>query len=406
MADIIFDPIEDLIEDMRQGKMIIMVDDDDREAEGDFICAAESITADQINFMVTHGRGLVCTAMSARKVAKAGLSMMASTHNSPFPTAFTISVDAIEGVTTGISAGDRALTSKMLADETATAKDFASPGHTFPLRAVEGGVLKRAGHTEASVDLSVLAGKSEAAVICEIMNEDGTMARLPQLMEMAKKLGLKISSTNDLIAYRRKNEVLIIREACPNIPTKFGDFQAYAYIDKTSGAEHIAMVSGDVSPDSPVNVRVHSECLTGDVLGSRRCDCGEQLDFAMKYIAEHGGVVLYLRNHEGRGIGLANKMKAYELQEKGFDTIDANLELGFEADLRCYGIGAQILVDIGVKKMNLLTNNPEKVSGLKGFGLEVVSRIPIEIPHNPSNKEYLNVKRDRMGHVLSSDEES
>ncbi|MGL1901556.1 MAG: bifunctional 3,4-dihydroxy-2-butanone-4-phosphate synthase/GTP cyclohydrolase II [Fibrobacterales bacterium] len=403
MADIQFDPIEDIIEDIKNGKIIIMVDDDDREAEGDFICAADATTPEHINFMVTHGRGLVCTALSSRKVAKMGLSMMASTHNSPFPTAFTISVDAVEGVTTGISAGDRSLTSKLLADENATAKDFASPGHTFPLRAVDGGVLKRAGHTEASVDLAELAGRADAAVICEIMNDDGTMARLPQLIELAKEHGLKISSTNDLISYRRKHEILVVREAAPIIPTKYGSFQAYAYIDKTTGAEHLAMVNGDISADVPINVRVHSECLTGDVLGSRRCDCGEQLDYAMKYVAEHGGVVLYLRNHEGRGIGLANKMKAYELQEQGFDTVDANLELGFASDLRCYGIGAQILADIGVCKMNLLTNNPEKVSGLKGFHLEVVSRIPIEIPRNPENEQYLKVKRDRMGHVLSDD---
>jgi 3,4-dihydroxy 2-butanone 4-phosphate synthase/GTP cyclohydrolase II len=404
MADFTFDPIEEVIEEIKKGNIIIMVDDDDREAEGDFICAADTVTGEQINFMVTHGRGLVCTALSSRKVSKLGLSMMPSTHNSPFPTAFTISVDAIENVTTGISAQERALTSRLLADENANAKDFASPGHTFPLRAVEGGVLKRAGHTEASVDIAVLAGRAEAAVICEIMNEDGTMARLPQLAVMAKELGLKLTSTNELIEYRRRNEVLVVREAAPVIPTKYGTFQAYAYIDKTTGAEHMAMVNGEISSDEPVNVRVHSECLTGDVLGSKRCDCGEQLDFAMKYIAEHGGVVLYLRNHEGRGIGLANKMKAYELQEKGFDTVDANLELGFEADLRCYGIGAQILSDLGVCKMNLLTNNPEKVSGLKGFKLEVVSRVPIEIPHNEDNKFYLNVKRDRMGHVLSSDD--
>lgn len=392
--------IEEIIEDITQGKIVIIVDDENREAEGDFICAGKHATPQIINFMASHGRGLICTALSANRISELGLSMMPTTDNSHFPTAFTVSVDAIKGTTTGISASDRSITSKLLADKDSTNKDFSSPGHTFPLKSVKGGVLVRAGHTEAGVDLAKLADEGEGAVICEIMNEDGTMARLPQLIEIAKKHDLKISSIEKLIEYRRKKEKLISREATTKIPTRHGTFQAFAYKDKTSEAEHLALVKGEIKSDEPINVRVHSECLTGDTLGSLKCDCGEQLDFALKYISKNNGVVLYMKNQEGRGIGLVNKMKAYELQEQGLDTVDANLELGLPADNRNYGIGAQILFDLGVRKINLLTNNPDKITGLSGYELEIVKRIPIEIESNKNNGKYLQTKRDKMGHML------
>ena len=404
MNNLKLNTIEEIISDITKGKVVIIVDDENREAEGDFICSANHATPEIINFMASHGRGLICTALSLDKVAKLGLSMMPATDNSHFPTAFTISVDAVKDTTTGISARDRSITSKLLADKNSTTKDFSSPGHSFPLKAVKGGVLVRAGHTEAGVDLANLAGQEEATVICEIMNEDGTMARLPQLIEIAKKHNLKISSIEKLIEYRRKEEKLVCMEASPEIPTKHGTFKAFAYRDKTTGAEHLALVKGEIKSDEPTNVRVHSECLTGDTLGSLKCDCGEQLNFALKYISENNGVVLYMRNQEGRGIGLVNKMKAYELQKQGLDTVEANLKLGLPVDNRNYGIGAQILSDLGVRKMNLLTNNPDKITGLSGYGLEIVKRIPIEIQLTQNNGHYLRTKRDKMNHFLKIEE--
>jgi 3,4-dihydroxy 2-butanone 4-phosphate synthase/GTP cyclohydrolase II len=395
--------VEEAIEDIKNGKIIIVVDDEDREAEGDFVCAGVHCTPEAVNFMVTHGRGLVCTSLTSERVDELRLPMMATNNSAKFETAFTVSVEAREGTTTGISAAERALTSRLLSNPEAQAGDFVTPGHTFPLRAREGGVLVRAGHTEAAVDLSRLAGLYPSGVICEIMNEDGTMARLPQLKEVAKLHDLKIISVEDLIAYRNRNEKLVRMEANPVLPTKHGDFIAYGYRDMVSGVEHVAMVSGEITPDKVVPVRVHSECLTGDIFSSLRCDCGDQLDAAMKYVAEHGGVVLYMRGHEGRGIGLMNKMKAYELQQEGLDTVDANHALGFQSDHRSYGIGAQILQDLGVRKMRLLTNNPRKIEGLKGYGLEIVEREPLEIPTNANNVNYLRTKKERMGHMFAQD---
>jgi 3,4-dihydroxy 2-butanone 4-phosphate synthase/GTP cyclohydrolase II len=395
------DKIKDAIEDIRQGKIVIVVDDEDREAEGDFICAADLITPELINFMALHGRGLICTALTSERIDQLRLPMMVQNNTSQFETAFTVSVEAKVGTTTGISAQDRSLTSKKLADAQCSAYDFVTPGHTFPLRARTGGVLVRAGHTEAAVDLAQMAGRYPAGVICEIMNPDGTMARLPQLVVIAKELGLKLISIEDLITYRRNHEKLVECVASPEIPTKYGKFKAFTYVDKMSGAEHIALVSGSIMPDKITNVRVHSECLTGDAFGSLRCDCGEQLDFALEYMSINGGVVLYLRQHEGRGIGLANKMRAYELQEQGYDTVDANTHLGFKPDQRSYGIGSQILSDLGVRKMNLLTNNPQKISGLKGFGIEVFETTKVELDAHPENYQYLKTKKEKMGHILS-----
>jgi len=398
--------IEEALEEFRQGRIIIVADDEDRESEGDFICAASLCTAEHVNFMATHGRGLVCTAIEARRVEELHLPMMASRNSSRFETAFTVSVEAREGTTTGISAAERALTSRRLADPRFGAADFVTPGHTFPLRARDGGVLVRPGHTEATVDLARMAGLEPAGVLCEIMNEDGTMARLPELKVIAKKLGLKIITVADLIEYRHRSEKLVVREAAPIIPTPYGDFVAYGYRSLLDGTEHVAWVSGEINSKAPVNVRVHSECFTGDIFHSMRCDCGEQLEAAMKYIAEHGGVLLYMRGHEGRGIGLVNKLKAYELQEKGLDTVEANTHLGFKPDLRTYGIGAQILSDLGVRQMRLLTNNPRKLEGLAGFHLEIVERIPIEITPNRVNEFYLRTKREKMGHVILNQQDS
>lgn len=392
--------VEEAIEDIRAGRIIIVVDDEDRESEGDFICAATHCSAENVNFMVTHGRGLVCTAITNARVTDLHLSMMASNNTSKFETAFTVSVEAREGTTTGISAAERALTSRRLADPRYGAKDFVSPGHTFPLRARDGGVLVRPGHTEATIDLARLAGLEPAGVLCEIMNADGTMARLPELLVIAKTLGIKIITIEDLIAYRHRSEKLVECEASPTIETEDGIFKVYAYRSKVDGVEHIAWVRGPIHPDTPVNVRVHSECLTGDIFHSMRCDCGQQLNAAMKFIGDNGGVLLYMRGHEGRGIGLVNKLKAYELQEKGLDTVEANTHLGFQPDLRTYGIGAQILADLGIRKMRLLTNNPRKLEGIAGFGLEVVERIPIEMTANRVNQFYLKTKKEKMGHVL------
>lgn len=395
--------VAEAIEDFRAGRIIIVVDDEDRESEGDLICAASLCTAENVNFMATHGRGLVCTAITAARVDELHLSMMATNNASKFETAFTVSVEARDGTTTGISAAERALTSRRLADPRYTMRDFVSPGHTFPLRARDGGVLVRPGHTEATVDLARLSGLEPAGVLCEIMNADGTMARLPELKVIAKNLGLKIITIEDLIAYRHRSEKLVECEAAPTIETEDGVFKVHAYRSKVDGVEHVAWVRGPIHSDEPVNVRVHSECLTGDIFHSMRCDCGQQLQAAMRYIGEHGGILLYMRGHEGRGIGLSNKLKAYELQEKGMDTVEANTHLGFQPDQRTYGIGAQILADLGVRKMRLLTNNPRKLEGLAGFGLELVERIPIEIAPNRVNQFYLKTKKEKMGHVLNQE---
>ncbi len=393
--------IEEAIEDIRQGKIIIVLDDENREAEGDLICAAQGVTPETINFMAKHGRGLICTALTAERIESLHLPMMVGQNNSKYDTPFTVSVEAKEGTTTGISAQDRSVTSSLLADSNASSKDFITPGHTFPLKARDGGVLVRAGHTEAAVDLARLAGLEPAGVLCEIMNDDGTMARYDDLVKVSAELNLKMITIEDLISYRSEKESLVELIAKPSMPTKHGLFEAYSFREKLTGIEHLAMVKGEISLQSPVNVRVHSECLTGDAFGSLRCDCGEQLSYALEYINENNGIVLYLRAQEGRGIGLANKMRAYELQNEGFDTVEANVELGFKADDRSYGIGAQILRNLGVTKMNLMTNNPGKIAGLKGHGLEISSVINVEIEANSSNHKYLSTKKEKMGHALN-----
>jgi len=396
-----FNTIEEGIEDIRKGKMVILVDDEDRENEGDLTMAAEAVTPETINFMAKHGRGLICLSLTAERVAQLLLPMMTTDNTSAFGTAFTISIEAKKGVTTGISAADRATTIKTAISPRSGPEDLARPGHIFPLRAKQGGVLQRAGQTEGSVDLARLAGLYPAGVICEIMNDDGSMARVPQLLEFAKKFSLKIITVKDLIAYRVKKESLVRRVASPKLPTSYGsDFTAILYANDIDCMNHIALVKGDIKPEDEVLVRVHSECLTGDVFGSLRCDCGEQLQNAMKMIEEEGkGIILYMRQ-EGRGIGLEGKLKAYELQDKGKDTVEANLELGFKADLRDYGVGAQILRDIGVRKIRLLTNNPKKIVGLEGYGLTVVARVPIETHPHAKNVHYLKVKKSKLGHLL------
>ncbi|WP_173299231.1 bifunctional 3,4-dihydroxy-2-butanone-4-phosphate synthase/GTP cyclohydrolase II [Thermanaeromonas sp. C210] len=394
-----FNTIEEAIEDLKKGQMIVVVDDEDRENEGDVVAAAEKVTPEIVNFMATHARGLICVPMTGRRLDELGLELMVQENTDTLGTAFTVSVDAAE-VTTGISAYERAITIKKLIDPETRPQDLRRPGHIFPLRAREGGVLKRAGHTEAAVDLARLAGLYPAGVICEIMNDDGTMARVPQLMEFCRCHGLKIITIADLIKYRRRTEKLIRRVAETNLPTRYGHFRAIAYEDVLEKQGHLALVKGAVDDGRPVLVRVHSECLTGDVFGSYRCDCGEQLARAMTMIeAEGRGVLLYMRQ-EGRGIGLLNKIKAYRLQEEGKDTVEANEALGFPADLRDYGIGAQILVDLGIRELRLLTNNPRKIAGLEGYGLKVVERVPLEIQPNGINQRYLQTKKDKLGHLL------
>ncbi len=397
-----FNTIEEAIEDIRQGKMVVLLDDEDRENEGDLTIAAEKVTPETINFMAKYGRGLICLSLTQERVDQLNLPMMAEMNTSRFGTAFTISIEARKGVTTGISAADRAKTIKTAISPKAQPDDIARPGHVFPLRAQPGGVLQRAGQTEGSVDLARLAGLNPSGVICEIMNDDGTMARVPQLAKFARKHQLKMVTIKDLIEYRMKNECLVNRLATTTIPTSFGgEFTAIVYGNMVDQTQNIALVKGDISQDEDIMVRVHSECLTGDVFGSRRCDCGSQLHKAMAMIRREGkGVVLYMRQ-EGRGIGLVNKIKAYALQDEGMDTVEANVQLGFKDDLRDYGIGAQILVDLGVRRMKLITNNPKKLIGLDGYGLSVVDRVPIEIKPQARNIKYLSTKKKKMGHILN-----
>ncbi|HMK37463.1 MAG TPA: bifunctional 3,4-dihydroxy-2-butanone-4-phosphate synthase/GTP cyclohydrolase II [Desulfomonilaceae bacterium] len=392
--------IEEAVEEIRQGRMVILVDDEDRENEGDLTMAAEKVTPEAVNFMTKYGRGLLCLSMLPDKIEALELPMMVSNNKSRYGTAFTVSIEAAKGVTTGISVHDRAVTILTAVDKDANSKDLVSPGHVFPLRARGGGVLVRAGQTEGSVDLARLAGFTPAGVICEVMNDDGTMARLPDLITMAEKHGLKICTIKDLIQHRMRNERLVRRGAETTLPTDFGgDFRLIVYENDVDKLNHVALVMGEIDSEEPLLVRVHSECLTGDVFGSRRCDCGPQLERAMHMVSEAGkGVILYMQQ-EGRGIGLLNKIKAYALQDQGCDTVEANLRLGFKPDLRDYGIGAQMLADLGVKKMKLMTNNPTKIVGLEGYGLEVVEQVPIVIEPCSTNFRYLKTKKDKMGHL-------
>jgi 3,4-dihydroxy 2-butanone 4-phosphate synthase/GTP cyclohydrolase II len=395
-----FAPIEEAIEDIRQGKLVVVVDAADRENEGDLTIAAQFATPEAINFMATHGRGLICLCLTEERCDELQLLPMTQRNETPFGTAFTISIEAREGISTGISASDRSRTIQVAIDPSRGPADLVQPGHVFPLRARRGGVLRRGGQTEAAVDLARLAGLNPAGVVCEVMNDDGTMARVPDLIPYCERHGLKMITVADLIEYRRRTEKLVERTTSVRLPTAYGEFTAIAFREKLTGKDHLALVKGDVAGVQNVLVRVHSECLTGDVFHSLRCDCGEQLDHALQQIAaDDRGVLLYMAQ-EGRGIGLLNKLKAYELQESGLDTVDANLELGFPADAREWGIGNQILADLGLSTIRILTNNPKKISGLEGFGLTVVEQVPIEIPPNAENRRYLAAKRARLGHRL------
>ncbi len=395
-----FDSIEDCLEDIRQGRMIVVTDDEDRENEGDLLMAAEKVTPDAVNFMTKHGRGLICVPTTEARLKALGIGRMVSENRENFKTDFMVSVDARTGITTGISAYDRARTIRVLCDPRASADDLVQPGHVFPLQAREGGVLRRAGHTEAGVDMVKMAGLFPAAVICEILHEDGTMARLPELLKFKDKFGLKICTIRDLIEYRRSREKLVAKEQEVALPTAFGEFKLHLYRSLVDGQHHAALTMGEVAGKDGVLVRVHSECLTGDVFGSQRCDCGPQLHAAMRRIAQEGqGVLVYMRQ-EGRGIGFANKIHAYALQEKGLDTVEANEKLGFKPDLREYGLGAQILVDLGLRRIRLLTNNPKKVVGLEGFGLTIIEQLPIRAEPTPHNAKYLETKKTKLGHKL------
>ena len=398
-----FCTVEEAVEDIRSGKFVIIVDDEDRENEGDLSIAAEFADAASIAFMANYGRGLVCMPMTGKRLDQLEIGLMVGDNTARLSTAFTVSVDAINGTTTGISATDRAETIRALIDPETKPADLARPGHLFPLRYAEGGVLVRAGQTEGIVDLVKIAGLYPSGVICEVMNEDGTMARLNDLEKITAKHGIRIISIAQIVAYRRANETLVKRVAETKLPTQYGEFKAIAYSSIIDTDEHIALVKGDISTNDPVLVRVHSQCLTGDTFGSQRCDCGEQIDRSLEAIqAEDRGVFLYMRQ-EGRGIGLHNKLRAYQLQDDGLDTVEANEKLGFPADLRWYGIGAQILVDLGIKRIRLLTNNPRKVVGLDGYGLEILERVPIQVPANKNNQAYLNTKLTKLGHLLDSD---
>ncbi|GIP58145.1 bifunctional 3,4-dihydroxy-2-butanone-4-phosphate synthase/GTP cyclohydrolase II [Paenibacillus sp. FSL W8-0186] len=402
MSDIQLDRVEEAIYELMRGKVIIVVDDEDRENEGDFVALAEKATPEVINFMITEGRGLVCLPITSERAEELDLKPMVAQNTDYHGTAFTVSIDHVD-TTTGISAYERSLTVKAIMDPSAKPSDFRRPGHMFPLIAKKGGVLRRAGHTEAAVDLARMCGSYPAGVICEVIKEDGTMARLPDLVQIAKQFDLKLISVKDLIHYRNEKEKLVTREVEVRMPTDYGEFRAIAYTNDVDAKEHVALVKGEISSEEPVLVRVHSECLTGDVFHSHRCDCGPQFEAALRQIEEEGsGVLLYMRQ-EGRGIGLVNKLKAYKLQEQGLDTVDANLKLGFPADLRDYGIGAQILKDLGVRQIRLLTNNPRKITGLEGYGLQVVERVPIQMKENEDNSNYLHTKQKKLGHLLHFD---